>query len=78
MGKIDPKRIPNTMKLFQVDLPALICAVGLVEDNEEYWSEVHAQCNIVYEKHKNELAKSMVLDIAEYLEKQSKKMKNRT
>lgn len=73
MGSIDPKRIPNTMQLLQRDLPVLICAVGLVEDTDEYWEEVHYWCHQVYEKHKNELAKRLVNTIADYLEDQAKK-----
>lgn len=75
MGKIDPKRIPKTMQLFQKDLPVLICSIGAIEDTDEYWAEVIQQCHAVYEKYNNELAKKMVMAIAEYLDEQSKKVK---
>ena len=75
MGKVDPKRIPKTMQLFQVDLPVLICSVGMIEDNDEYWREVIECCHACYMKHNNDLAKAMVNAVADYLEKQSKKQK---
>lgn len=73
MGRIDPKRIPKTMELCQIDLPTLICSVGAIEDTDEYWREVINQCDRVYKKHNNELAKRLVMTIADYLEEQSKK-----
>lgn len=73
MGKIDPKRIPKTMELCQIDLPTLICSVGAIENTDEYWREVVYQCDRVYKKHNNEFAKTLVMGIAEYLVEQSKK-----
>lgn len=75
MGKVDPKRIPKTMQLFQVDLPVLICSVGMIEDTDEYWREVIECCHSCYSKHNNDLAKIMVNAVVDYLEKQSKKKK---
>lgn len=75
MGKVDPKRIPKTMQLFQVDLPVLICSVGMIEDTDEYWREVIECCHSCYSKHNNDLARIMVNAVADYLEKQSKKKK---
>ena len=75
MGKVDPKRIPKTMQLFQVDLPVLICSVGMIEDTDEYWREVIECFHSCYSKHNNDLARIMVNAVADYLEKQSKKKK---
>jgi hypothetical protein len=73
MGRVDPKQIPKTVQLFQVDLLELICAVGMIEDTDEYWEEVFAKCHEVYSRHENKLAKKMVQTVAEYLEEQSRK-----
>lgn len=73
MGKIKAEQIPKTMQFLQADLPALLLAVGKIEDSDEYWQEVIHGCNVVYEKHKNDFAKDMLLAFANYLEKQSKK-----
>lgn len=77
VGKVDPKRIPKTMQLFQVDLPILICSVGMIEDTDYYWREVIELCNDCYKKHNNDLAKTMINAIADYLESQSKKQKRK-
>lgn len=77
MGRIDPKQIPKTVKLFQIDLLSLICAVGMIEDTEAYWREVMDECNRVYMLHENELAKRLVMTIAGYLDDQARERRSK-
>ena len=63
------------MKFLQVDLPALLLAVGKIEDTDEYWEEVWNGCMAVYHKHTNGFSKRMLQAFAGYLEEQAKKMK---
>lgn len=75
MAKIKPEQVPDTMKLLQEDLPALLLAVGKIEDTDAYWEEVWNGCMAVYQKHTNGFAKRMLQAFAGYLEEQAKKMK---
>ena len=73
MGRIDAKQIPKTMQFLLEDFPALLLSVGMIEDTDEYWSEVVSKCDLVYQKHNTEFVKHMVLALADYLDTQSKK-----
>lgn len=75
MAKIKPEQIPDTMKLLQEDLPALLLAVGKIEDTDAYWEEVWNGCMAVYQKHTNGFAKRMLQAFAGYLEEQGDRMR---
>lgn len=75
MAKIKPEQVPDTMKLLQEDLPALLLAVGKIEDTDAYWEEVRNGCMAVYQKHTNGFAKRMLQAFADYLEEQGDRMR---